>query len=163
MEFQILTISIILWTEDTPVMCLLSDLPPPTAASVCVRREPTWGWAGLGWAGAGLGRKFAIKPITALCSQQQDYSYPGKSASIGTEIGLFGSGVTRHLAVTHRYDTRRMLTCPNALNANDRFIKDICLHFYSVDVAAHIQYTGCQFLQIFNMNCCMKILYWNCC
>ena len=73
-------------------MCLLSDLSPPTAtaASVCVRREPTWGWAG-----AGLGRKFAIKPITALCSQQQDYSYPGKSASIGTEIGLFGSGVTK--------------------------------------------------------------------
>ena len=55
-------------------MRLLSDLspPPPTAASVCVWREPTWGWAGLGW--AGLGRKFAIKPITRLCSQQQDYS-----------------------------------------------------------------------------------------
>ena len=67
-------------------MRLLSDLSPPTAASVCVWREPTWGWAGaglgwaglswagLGWAGAGLGRKFAIKPITRLCSQQQDYS-----------------------------------------------------------------------------------------
>ena len=53
-------------------MRLLSDLSPPTAASVCVWREPTWGWAGLGW--AGLGRKFAIKPITRLCSQQQDYS-----------------------------------------------------------------------------------------
>ena len=34
-----------------------------------------------------------------------------------------------------------MLTCPNVptiCNANFRFIKDICLHFYSVDVAAHI-------------------------
>ena len=76
-------------------MCLLSDLSPPTAASVCVRREPTWGWAGLGWAGlgwAGLGwaGSLPLNQLQDCAASSRTTVTQGNQRQLGQKLGCLG-------------------------------------------------------------------------
>ena len=80
-------------------MRLLSDLSPPTAASVCVWREPTWGWAGLGWAGlgwgwTGLGLDWAgslpLNQLQDCAASSRTTVSQGNQRQLGQKLGCLG-------------------------------------------------------------------------
>ena len=66
-------------------MRLLSDLSPPTAASVCVWREPTWGWAGLGWAGS-----LPLNQLQDCAASSRTTVSQGNQRQLGQKLGCLG-------------------------------------------------------------------------
>ena len=71
-------------------MRLLSDLSPPTAASVCVWREPTWGWAGLGWAGLGWAGSLPLNQLQDCAASSRTTVSQGNQRQLGQKLGCLG-------------------------------------------------------------------------
>ena len=73
-------------------MRLLSDLSPPTAASVCVWREPTWGWAELGWAGLGLdwAGSLPLNQLQDCAASSRTTVSQGNQRQLGQKLGCLG-------------------------------------------------------------------------